>query len=98
MLFISPSRLFTFLRYLSLCLEFLAHLFKGFDEKDQIDFEIYETNNCNTNIAQYSRSKGVQKIKFGSLIEHNMRNIFVQNHTQNVVEKLFPDSFIKNQN
>ena len=49
-------------------------------------------------LPNISRSKGVQKIKFGSLIEHNMRNIFVQNHTQNVVEKLFPDSFIKNQN
>ena len=49
-------------------------------------------------LPNISRSKGVQKIKFGPLIEHNMRNIFVQNHTQNVVEKLFPDSFIKNQN
>ena len=27
-----------------------------------------------------------------------MRNIFFKNHTQNVVEKLFPDTFLKNQN
>ena len=36
-------------------------------------------------------------MKFGQLIECNMRNIFVQNnHTQNKVEKLVPDPFLKN--
>ena len=45
-----------------------------------------------------SRSKGNQAIKFGQLIEYNIRNIFLKNHTQNVVEKLFPGSFLKNQN
>ena len=45
-----------------------------------------------------SRSKGNQTMKFGHLIEHNMRNIFLKNHTQNVLGKLVPDSFIKNQN
>ena len=34
-------------------------------------------------------------MKFGQLIEYNMRNIFLENHTQNVVEKLVPDSFLK---
>ena len=42
-----------------------------------------------------SRSKGNQTMKFGQIIEYNMRNIF---HTQNAKEKLFPDPFIKNQN
>ena len=37
-------------------------------------------------------------MKFGQLKEYNMRNIFLKNHTQNVVEKLFPDSFLKSQN
>ena len=32
-------------------------------------------------------------MKCGQLIEYNLRNI-----TQNVVEKLFPDTFLKNQN
>ena len=45
-----------------------------------------------------SRSKGNQAMKFGQLIEFNMRNIYFKNHTQNVVEKLFPGSFLKNQN
>ena len=41
-------------------------------------------------------SKGSQTIKFGQLTEYNMRNIFLENHSQNVVEKLFPDPFLKN--
>ena len=36
-------------------------------------------------------------MKFGQLIEYKMGNIFV-NHTQNVLERLFPDPYLKNQN
>ena len=32
-------------------------------------------------------------MKFGQLLEYNMRNIFLKNHTQNVAEKLMPDFF-----
>ena len=35
-------------------------------------------------------------MKLGQLIEHNMRNIFLKNHIQNVAEKLFPDAFLEN--
>ena len=45
-----------------------------------------------------SKSKGNQTMKFGQLIDYNMRNIFLKNHTQNVVEKPFPEPFLKNQN
>ena len=37
-------------------------------------------------------------MKFGQLIEYNMSNIFFENYTQNVPEKLFPDLYQKNQN
>ena len=37
-------------------------------------------------------------MKFGQLIEYNLRNFFLKNYTRNVVEKLFPDLFLKNQN
>ena len=37
-------------------------------------------------------------MKFCQLIECKMRKIFVENHSQNVKEKLFPDPFLKNQN
>ena len=45
-----------------------------------------------------SKSKDNQKMKFDQLIEYNIRNIFLKNHTQNVVEKLFPDPFVENKN
>ena len=44
------------------------------------------------------RSKGNQTMKFSRLIEYNMRNIFLKIHAQNMMEKLFPDPFLKNQN
>ena len=34
-------------------------------------------------------------MKTGQLIQDNMRNIFLE-HTQNVVETIFPDPFLKN--
>ena len=37
-------------------------------------------------------------MKVGQLIEYNIKSIFLKNHWQNVVEKLFPDLFLKNQN
>ena len=50
-------------------------------------------------LPNISRSKGNQTMKFGQLVECNMRNIFPEKkHTQNVVEKLFPDPFLKNKN
>ena len=48
-------------------------------------------------LPKISRSKGNQTMKYGQLTEHNMRNIFFENHSQNVMEKLFPDPFLKNQ-
>ena len=34
-------------------------------------------------------------MNLGQLIECNMGNIFLENHTENVVEKLVPDPFLK---
>ena len=36
-------------------------------------------------------------MKFGQLIECNMRNIFLKNHAQYVVENLVPDPSLKMQ-
>ena len=49
-------------------------------------------------LPNVSRRKSNQAMKFGQLIECNMRNIFLKNHTQNVTEKLFPEPFLNNQN
>ena len=44
------------------------------------------------------KSKGNKTTKFGQLIEYNMRNFFLEKLFSNQVEKLFPDTFLKNQN
>ena len=49
-------------------------------------------------LPNISRCKGNQAMKFGQLIDYNMRNIFLKNDTQNMAEKVFPDSFLKSQN
>ena len=49
-------------------------------------------------LTNISRSKGNQAMMFGQLIDHKMGNIFLQNHTQNAMEILFPDPFLKNKN
>ena len=37
-------------------------------------------------------------MNFGQLTKYNMRKFFFKDHTQNVMEKLFSDSFPQNQN
>ena len=37
-------------------------------------------------------------MKFGQLIEYNMRTFLLKYHIENVVEKHIPDLFLKNQN
>ena len=49
-------------------------------------------------LPNVSRRKGNQTMKFGQVIKHKMRKTFLENYTQNAVEKLFPDSFLKTQN
>ena len=49
-------------------------------------------------LPNISRSKGDQKMKSGQLIEYNMRNIFLESHTKNVMNKLLPGPNLKNQN
>ena len=34
-------------------------------------------------------------MKFGQLVEYNIRKFLLKNHTYNVVQKLFPDHFSK---
>ena len=36
-------------------------------------------------------------MKFGQLIKCIMGNVFLKNDTQNVLKKVFPDPFLKNQ-
>ena len=49
-------------------------------------------------LPNISRSKANKTMKFGQLIEDNMKNIFLENIAQNMVKKLFSDPFMKKQN
>ena len=35
-------------------------------------------------------------MKFGQLIEYKMKNIYLENHTQDGMEKLIADPFVEN--
>ena len=37
-------------------------------------------------------------MKFDQLIEYNTKTFYLKNYTQNVVEILFPESFLKKRN
>ena len=70
-------KIFKFLSRLS------GHVAKQLDQKDMVNLKFYEVtawlkNNCNTHIANISKSKGNETTKFGQLIEYNMRNIFLE--------------------
>ena len=48
-------------------------------------------------LPNISRSKSNQTKKFGQLIEYNVRKTFLEKSYKNVLEKLFPVPFLKNQ-
>ena len=47
-------------------------------------------------LPNISRSKVNQTMKFGMLVEYNMRNIALEKSYTNVLEKLVPDPFLEN--
>ena len=69
-------------------------------EEKEVHFKFYdgttwETNNCRTQLHNILRSKWNETMKFGQLIEYNMRNIFLEKVIRKVRWKTFPDSFLK---
>ena len=81
--------------FLSLAFDYVE---KRLVKKAMVNFKIYDItdwtiNNYNIHIL---RSKGNQLMMFGQLIEYNLINVFLKNHTQNVMEKLVPDPFVEN--
>ena len=78
----------------------LGHVEKWFDKKATVTNQKKNRKQTITIhlLPNASRSKGRETMKFGQLIEYDMRNIFLKKHTQNVVKKLVPDPYLKNQN
>ena len=84
MLFISPQKLFSFSRQLKFCLDFLVtqkngliRKIRGLILKFMMPQPSYQTIAIHI-LNNISRSKGNQAMKFGHLIECNMRNIFLE--------------------
>ena len=101
MLFISHEKPFLFSRYLSFCLVFLVMHENGLIKKKRLISNFMTSQPGYQSIVihiwpNFSRSKGNQTMEFGQLIECNMRNIFLKNHIQNMVEKVVLDLFLKN--
>ena len=83
MVFISPQKLFSFSRCLSFCLDFLIMQQNGLIRKIRLISSFMMSQPGQQTILRYilpdiSRSKGNQTMKFGQLIECNMKNIFLE--------------------
>ena len=88
-------KIFKFLSWL------LGDVAKRLDNKDKInckfcDLTAWLTTWLKHILPNISWSKGNQTMTVDQLIVYKMRDIFLKNHTQNVVEKLFPHTFLKN--
>ena len=83
MLFISPQKLLLFSRYLSFCLDFLVMYQNGLIRKIRLipNFMTSQPGQQTLVIRilpNILRCKGNQTMKFGQLIECNIRNIFLE--------------------
>ena len=83
MIFISPQKFFLFSRYSSFCLDFLVMYQNGLIKKTMsisnfTTSQLVEQTIVIHILPNILRSKGNQTIKFGQLIECNMRNIFLE--------------------
>ena len=58
--------------------DFLSCRKKRLDEKNKLNFKIYDVTASLTKYPNISRSKVNQTMKFGQAIEYNKRNIFLQ--------------------
>ena len=94
---LSVFKIFKFLSWL------FRHVEKWLDWKYKFNFLSYdvtkrEANKCKTHIVQYLTKKSNQKMKFGQLMEYNMRYIFLEKSCKKCGGEIFPDPSPKNQN
>ena len=80
MIFISSQKLFSFPRYLNFCLDFLVMQKNDLIRKIRLILKFMTSQPGQQTIAIHvltniSKSKDNQAMKFGQLIEYNMKNI-----------------------
>ena len=96
-------KVISFSRYLNFCLDFLVMYKNGLIRKIRLISKFMTSQPRKETTAIHilpyiSGSKDNQTMKFGQLIKSNMRNIFLETSYPNMVRKLVPDPFLKNQN
>ena len=96
--FKSPQKLFPFSRYLSFCLDLLAIYQNGLIKKIRLISNFMTPQSSQQTIVLHilpniSRSKDNQTMKFGKLIECNMRNIFLEKSYAKCYGKTSPRPF-----
>ena len=69
---------------------------KPLDKKAMVNSKTYDitdqkTNNYSTHITQYLKNSGNQAMELGQLIEHSVKNIFLQKSHRKQLEKLITD-------
>ena len=103
MLFISPQKLFSYLKYLNLCPDFFVHVGKRLIRKQMSISKFMKSSTGKLIIAtnilpNISRSKDNLTMKLGQIIEYNMRYNFIkQSYTKCGGETSLRD-FSKNRN
>ena len=101
MLFTSPKKLFWFSRrYLNFCLDFLVMQQNGLIKNVRLISNFMTSQPGQQTIVTHilpniSRSKGSQTMKFGQLIECNMKNIFLEKSYTKCDGKTSPRLFSK---
>ena len=98
MAFISPEKLFLFSRYLNFCLDFFVIYKNGFIRKTRLISKFMTPEPGKKTIAIHtmpniSRSKVNQTMKFGQLIEYNIRNIILEKSHTRYGEETIPRPF-----
>ena len=101
MFFISSQKLFLFSRCLSFYFDYLVLYQNGFIKKNSLISEFMTSQPGQQTIVIHilpniSRNKGNQTIKFGQLIECNMRNIFLEKLYAKCVGETSPRRFSEN--
>ena len=98
MLFISPQKLFSFSRYLGFCLDILVMYQNGLLKKLRLVSNFMTSQPGKQTIAIHilpniSRGKGNQKMKFGHLIECNIKSISLEKSCTKCGGKTSPRHF-----
>ena len=79
----------------------LCHVEKWVDQRDKVDVKIHDLGRPGKNtiathiLPNISRSKDNQTMKFGQLIEYNMRNVFLEKSYKKCCGETSPRPFYK---